>query len=85
MAKKFGKSVKNICSHKTPGMPKFFIVGPMVESEKISPEDKPEYWLGVGMLLNLVKHSKQEIANATRELLKANNGANPAAFKELLL
>ena len=36
------------------------------------------------MLLYLVKHSITEIANMTRELSKANNGANPAAFKKLL-
>ena len=56
----------------------------MVESEKISMEDQQGYWLGIGMLLYLVKHSCPDLANATRELSKANNGANPAAYKELL-
>ena len=65
-------------------MPKFLIVRPVIESEKISEEDQKEYWSGVGMLLYLVKHSRPYIANMTRELLKANYGANPAAFKELL-
>ena len=36
------------------------------------------------MLLYPVKHSRPNIANMTRELSKANNGANPAAYKELL-
>ena len=36
------------------------------------------------MLLYLVKHSHPNLANATRELSKANGGANPAAYKELL-
>ena len=49
-----------IVSHKTLGMHKFLIVRPMVESEKISLEDQQEYWLGVGMLLYLVKHSHQK-------------------------
>ena len=35
------------------------------------------------MMLHLVKHSYPDLANMTRELLKANNGANPAAYKEL--
>ena len=35
------------------------------------------------MLLFLVKHSRPD-ANATRELSKANDGANSVAFKELL-
>ena len=39
--------------------------------------------MGVGLLLYLVKHLYPDIANATRELLKAG-GANPAAFKKLL-
>ena len=38
----------------------------------------------VRMLLSIVKHSRPDIANATRELSKANDGANPAAFWELL-
>ena len=36
------------------------------------------------MLLYLVKHSCPNLANATRELPKANDGANPVAYKELL-
>ena len=35
------------------------------------------------MLLFLVKHSRPVIANITRELSKANDSANPEAFKEL--
>ena len=81
---KFGKCVKDVCNHKTPDTPKFLIVRPMEESEEISTKDEWEYLLGVGMLLYLVKHSCPDLANGTRELLKANDGANPAAFKELL-
>ena len=36
------------------------------------------------MLLYLVIHSCPDLANMTRELSKANDGANPAAYKELL-
>ena len=36
------------------------------------------------MLLFLMKHSRPDIANATRELSKENDGANPAAFNEML-
>ena len=32
----------------------------------------------------IVKHLQPNIANATRELSKANNRANPAAYKEYL-
>ena len=47
-------------------------------------KDQRMYQSGVCMLLYLVKHSCPDIANVTRELSKANNGANPAAYKELL-
>ena len=40
--------------------------------------------MGIGILLFLVKHSRSDIANVTRELSKANDGANPAAVKALL-
>ena len=40
--------------------------------------------MGKGMLLYLVKHWHHNLANIARELSKANDGANPAAYKELL-
>ena len=36
------------------------------------------------MLMYLIKHSCPNLANATRELTKANDGAHPVAYKELL-
>ena len=36
------------------------------------------------MLLYLVEHSCPDLANMTRDLSKANDGMNPAAYKELL-
>ena len=36
------------------------------------------------MLLYFIKHFWPDLANVMRELSKANDGANPAAFKELL-
>ena len=76
---KFGGLVNEVWSHKTPGTPKFLIIRPMEDIEKISMEDQRMYRSGIGMLLYLVKHSRPNLANATRELSKANNGANPAA------
>ena len=80
MEKKIGKHMQDVWSHKTSGMPKFLIMRLMIKSEKISAKDQQEYWLGVGMLLYLVKHACPDIAKTTRELLKANDGANPAAY-----
>ena len=56
----------------------------MVENQKISIEDQWEYWLSAGMLLYVVKHLCPNIANKMRELSKANNGAKPMPYKELL-
>ena len=64
-------------------MPKVLIVRPMVESEKISLEDQREYQSSMGMPLYLVNYSRQEIANMITELSN-NDGANPAALKELI-
>ena len=75
LEKKYGKCVHDVQSHITLGMPKFLIGRPMVESERNSTEDQWEYWLGVGMLLYLVKHLHPDLVNATRELSKANDGA----------
>ena len=78
MEKKFGEHVQDIQSHKTQDTTKFLIVRPVIDNEKISAKDQQEYQSCVGMLLYLVKHSHPNLANMTRELSKANNGANPA-------
>ena len=71
-------------NHKTPGIPKFLVVSLTVDSKKISAEDKNTFWSGVGMLLYLLKRSRPDIANATREVSKVNDGANPSEFHQLL-
>ena len=71
-------------SHKMSGMPKFLIFRPMNESEKIFAEHQKNCQLGMSMLFYLEKCSRMNIANATRELSKVNNGVNPAAFRKLL-
>ena len=84
MEKKFDKHLHDVWSHKSPDTSKFLTVRPMIKSEKISIKDQQEYWSDVGMLFYLVKHSHPNLVNMTRELSKANNGANPVANKELL-
>ena len=44
-------------NHETPGMPKFLLARPMIDTEKNSAEDQKEYWSKVGILLFLVKHN----------------------------
>ena len=84
MEKKFDKHMHDVQSHKTPGMPKFFIVRPMIEIEKISAKNEQEYQFGVGLLVYLMKQSCPDLANTTRELSKANDRMNFAAYKEPL-
>ena len=65
-------------------MPKFLIVRPMIKSETILMEDQNKFWLGVGILFFLVKHSRPDVSSMARELSKAKDGANPEAYKESL-
>ena len=65
-------------------MPKFLIVRSMINIEESFVEDQKEYQSKVGMLLFLVKYYRRDVANTTRELSKANDGANLAVFQELL-
>ena len=55
----------------------------MIDNEKISTWDQQKYQLGVGMLLYLVKHSCLTLPLWLGNY-QANDGANPAAYKELL-
>ena len=81
---KFEKLVNEVQSHKTPNTPKFLIIRPVEDIEKILTDDQLTYRSGIGMLLYLVKHVHHDIANTTRELSKVNDGVNPAAYTELL-
>jgi len=80
---KFGPLVKHLPKYKTPGSPHIGIKRPGPDDPCLSKEDHALYRSGVGMLLFLVKHSRPDIANATRELSKVMDKPTPAAFKEM--
>ena len=80
---KFGEMVKKLQTYKTPGTPGVGVVRPEEVDVVITEEDQTLYRSGVGMLLYLVKHSRPDIANVTRELSKSMDRATPAAYKEL--
>jgi hypothetical protein len=82
--KVFGDEVKGLQKYKTPGTPGHGLVRPKTEEEKIPKEKHSRYRSGVGMLLYLIKQSRPELGNAVRELTKCLDGANPAAYKEML-
>jgi hypothetical protein len=79
----YGELVKSNQQYKTPGTPHYGVVRVKENGEKISEEDQKIYRSLVGSLLQLVKYSRPDIANAVRELSKCMDGASPGAFKEL--
>lgn len=82
--KKFGDKVKKLGTYKTPGAPGLTISRPKDQKERFLPKElQTEYRSGVGMLLFLVKHSRPDLANITRELAKVMDNPTKAAMKEL--
>ena len=77
LKKKFGKYVEGLKQYKTPGTPNFNIK--RNSENKVDTGKQKLYRSGVGMLLFLVKHSRPDIANVTRELSKCSDGADEAA------
>jgi hypothetical protein len=80
----FGKMIENVKEYKTPAAPKSTILRPQQGDTLISPEQQKLYRSGIGMLLYLVKHSRPDISNATRELSKVGDGATLAHWNQLL-
>ena len=80
--KHFGKKIIDIRKSEIPAG-----TGDRVVRSKeglITKEAQSKYRSGVGMLLFLVKYSRPDIANAVRELSKANDGATENHMKMLL-
>ena len=67
--------------YRTPGTPGQGVLRPETEEMKINAEKQKSFRSGVGMLLYLVKHSRPDIANATRELSKSMDGATEVGYK----
>ena len=80
---RFGDMVKDLRRYNTPGTPSLKVVRPQAE-DRISEEEQAIYRSGTGMLLYLIKHSRPDIGNPTRELSKAMDGASKAHLKEML-
>ena len=80
----FGKLIEGVKNYTTPAAPKTTIMRPQPGDPLISTEQQKLYRSGVGMLLYLVKHSRPDISNATRELSKVGDGATEAHWKQLL-
>ena len=53
-----------------PGTPRLITMRVIDEEDKLPAEEHATYQSGVGNLLYLIKHSRPELCNAVRELLK---------------
>ena len=84
LRKTFGAMVEKKQKYRTPGTPGQGVLRPESDEMKITTEKQKSFRSGVGMLLYLVKHSRPDIANATRELSKSMDGATEVAYQELL-
>jgi hypothetical protein len=59
-------------------------VRPSDETEKIDGNLQSKYCSGIGISLYLIQYSRPDLANVVRELSKCMDGANLAAYKEML-
>ena len=69
----------------TPSTPAFKLARVKEGEGALSPEEQTLYRCGVGILLYLVKHTRPDLANATRKFSKAMDVANYLHWRELLL
>ena len=68
----------------TPSTPNFRLMRVKEGEGVLSPQEQTLYRCGVGILLYLVKQTRPDLANATRELSRAMDMANYVHWKELL-
>ena len=81
----FWKQITTDRKFKTPAAPRSVVMRPIKDQETtLYMEQQNQYRSGVGMLMNLVKHSRPDIANATRELTKVLDGATDAHWKAMM-
>ena len=62
----------------TPGTPRFTVRRLENYEDKVNTEDHETYRSGVGTLLYLTKHSRPDICDPVRELLKTMDAPAPA-------
>ena len=80
----FGEYLEKVREYRTPAAPKSTIIRPVKGDPLISLKMQELYRSGVGMLLWLVKHSRPEMSNPTRELSKVGDGATEGHWKCLM-
>ena len=83
LERKLGNMLKGQQATETPSTPGFHVVCNIQEAVFISDYDQKLYRSGVGMLLFLVKHTRPDLSNSTRELSKVMDKATEGHMKEL--
>ena len=84
LLKKFNDLTRGKKTYDCPGTPHKNIIRGSEDDKYIDTERQKVYRSGVGILLYLVKHTRLDIANATRELSKCLDKATEETWKELL-
>jgi hypothetical protein len=77
--KSFEEEINKRVIVETPGTPGLNLIKTDDEELILSKELHARYRTGVGMLLFLIKHSRPDLCNATRELSKCLDDPNEAA------
>ena len=83
MREKFGDKVSNLKKTETPLSAGYVTKNPE-EGDELNPNEQTEYQSGVGMNIYLVKQSRPDLGNATRELSKRMQKADPEQRDGLL-
>ena len=83
LERKFSNMLKVQQAAETPSTPGFHVVRNVPEAVFISDQDQKLYRSGVSMLLFLVKHTRPDLSNSTRELSKVMDKATEGHMKEL--
>ena len=83
LVKTFRELLKCERKTKTPGTPRAVQVVPKEDSDKLDAEEHHKFRSGVGMLLQMLKHSRTEPSNPMRELTRCMSGPGPKNMKEM--
>ena len=84
LREKFEEETKDRGNFGMPGTPSFKIIRSSKLVDYVNKEEQSKYRTSVGMLLFLVKHTRPDIANCTRELSKVLDKATVSAYKEMI-
>ena len=76
-----GKAINN--QSLTPGTPRFVAMRVTEDQAKLGTKEHASYRSGVGTVLYLTKHSRPDLCNAVRELLKTLDKPATIHLKEI--